>query len=45
MSFTMNIKEEISSMKYPFLENIAELSGFIRSNYKYSLDKIEYTQL
>ena len=41
MSFTMNIKEEISSMKYPFLENIAELSGFIRSNYKYSLDKIE----
>ncbi len=41
MSFTMNIKEEISSMEYPVLENIAELSGFIRSNYKYSIDRIE----
>jgi len=41
MSFTMDIKEEISSHEYPVLENIAELSGFIRSNYRYSLDKIE----
>ncbi len=41
MSFTMRIKEEIGSLDYPLLENIAELSGFIRSNYKYSLDKIE----
>ena len=41
MSFTMMIKEEIGSLDYTILENIAELSGFIRSNYKYSLDKIE----
>ena len=41
MSFTMNIKQEIGSLKYPLLENIAELSGFIRSSYKYDLDKIE----
>ncbi len=41
MSFTMKIKEEIGSLDYPVLENIAELSGFIRSNYKYTLDKIE----
>ena len=41
MSFTMEIKEEIGSLDYPLLENIAELSGFIRSSYKYDLDKIE----
>ncbi len=41
MSFTMEIKEELSSRDFPILENIAELSGFIRSNYKYSIDKIE----
>ena len=41
MSFTMNIKKEIGSLNYSLLENIAELSGFIRSSYKYDLDKIE----
>ncbi len=41
MSFTMSIKEELCNKTYPLLENIAELSGFIRSSYKYDLDKIE----
>ena len=41
MSFTMNIKEELCNSTYPLLENIAELSGFIRSSYKFDLNKIE----
>ena len=45
MSFTMEVKEEICSNDYPVLENIAELSGYIRSNWKRDLDKIElYTE-
>ena len=45
MSFTMNIKEEICTLSFPLLENIAELSGFIRSNWKKDINKIElYTE-
>ena len=41
MSFTMNVKEEICTKDFPMLENIAELSGYIRSNWKKDIDKIE----
>lgn len=41
MSYTMNIKEEICTLNFPLLENIAELSGFIRSNWKKDINKIE----
>ena len=41
MSFTMNIKEEICTLDFPLLENIAELSGFIRSSWKKDINRIE----
>ncbi len=41
MSFTMEVKEEICSVDYSVLENIAELSGYIRSNWKQDLERIE----
>lgn len=41
MSFTTTVKNEISSLNFSILENIAEISGFIRSSSKFSLDKIE----
>ena len=41
MSFTMNIKEEICSLDFPILENIAELSGYIRSSWKKDINRIE----
>ena len=41
MSFTMEVKEEICSNDYSVLENIAELSGYIRSNWKQDIEKIE----
>ncbi len=34
MSFTTNVKNEICMLNFPNIENIAELSGFVRSNYK-----------
>ncbi len=43
MSFTTIVKNEVCSLEFPILENIAELSGFIRSCGKYSYDKIEIT--
>ncbi len=41
MSFTTTVKNEISGLNFSILENIAEISGFIRSSSKFSLDKIE----
>ncbi len=41
MSFTTNVKNEICMLEFSVSENIAFLSGFIRSCGKYSLDKIE----
>lgn len=43
MSFTTIVKNEVCSLEFPMLENIAELSGFIRSCGKYSYDRIEIT--
>lgn len=40
MSFTTNIKEEISRIQNTKLENIAELSGFLRNNGYYEDDVI-----
>lgn len=41
MSFTANIKDEISKLEKARSENIAELSAFIRTNAKYSDEFIE----
>ncbi len=41
MSFTANIKDEISKLEKARSENIAELSAFIRTNAKYSDESIE----
>ena len=41
MSFTANIKEEISRLEKARSENIAELSAFIRNNAKYNTQTIE----
>lgn len=41
MSFTTDVKNEIVSLEFSRIENQAELSGFVRSSNKYSLDKIE----
>lgn len=40
MSFTTNIKEEISRIQNTKLENIAELSGFLRNNGYYEDDVV-----
>ena len=40
MSFTTNIKEEISRIQNTKLENIAELSGFLRNNGYYEDDAV-----
>ncbi len=40
MSFTINIKKEISELKVTKSEAIAELSGYIRNNSNISKDKI-----
>ena len=37
----MNIKEEICTLDFPLLENIAELSGYIRSSWKKDINKID----
>ena len=41
MSFTTNIKNEISKLEFVKSENISELSGFIRNNGSYNNEKIE----
>ncbi len=41
MSFTANIKDEISKLDMTKSENIAELSAFIRTNAKYDMNCIE----
>ena len=41
MSFTTNIKNEISKLEFIKSESISELSGFIRNNGNYSEEKIE----
>ncbi len=41
MSFTTNIKNEISKIDFVKSESISELSGFIRNNGNYSEEKIE----
>ncbi len=40
MSFATNIKNEISKLETSKLENIAELSGFMRNNGSYTTDEI-----
>ena len=40
MSFATNIKNEISKLEISKLENIAELSGFMRNNGSYTTDEI-----
>lgn len=41
MSFTTNIKNEITKLEFSKSENISELSGFIRNNGTYTTEKIE----
>lgn len=41
MSFTTTVKNEICSLEFTNTENIALLSGFVRSNGKYTEDEIE----
>ena len=41
MSFTTNIKDELSKLEMSRAENIAELSAFIRNNAKYNFGAIE----
>ena len=41
MSFTSVVKDEICSLSFSSIENIAELSGFVRSNAKITPDLIE----
>lgn len=41
MSFTTNVKNEVCLLELSMLENIAELSGFVRGSCKYVTDKIE----
>ena len=41
MSFTANIKDELSRLNMTRSENIAELSAFVRTNAKYNLSSIE----
>ena len=41
MSFTTNVKNEICVLNFSNTENIAELSGFVRSNYKMVDNNIE----
>ena len=43
MSYTVTVKEEISTIKSTKSELIAELSGYIRNNASFSLDKITMT--
>ena len=43
MSFTSIVKNEICGLDFSNTENIAELSGFIRGNSKFSNDFIELT--
>lgn len=41
MSFTTNIKNEICLEDFSLLENMAELSGFVRASYKNDTEKLE----
>lgn len=41
MSFTTDVKNEVCSLDFSILENIAELSGFVRSSGRYTFSKIE----
>ncbi len=41
MSFTTNVKNEICLTQFSTIENIAELSGFIRGSYKNDVEKLE----
>lgn len=41
MSFTTNIKNEISKLEFIKSESISELSGFVRNNGSYNTEKIE----
>ncbi len=41
MSFTTNVKNEVCVLDFSNIENIAELSGFVRSNYKFVDNGIE----
>ncbi len=41
MSFTTNIKNEISKLEFSKTESISELSGFIRNNGSFTNEKIE----